>query len=398
MDRGGRRILWALLAGGTAIRLVLAFSFYGVGFDIDSQVLVADLLADRPLDLYAQANLTEIARWPYPPGFFPFLLGADGISGATGLPFHGVVQLPAIAADAGIAWLVQDFLRHRGASQRDRLLAAGLVAVGPAMFLVSGYHGQIDSLAILPAVAAVWVWECRGEWRGRGLAAGLLIGLGASVKTVPLVVIFALLPWCRGPREAVTLIAAAAVVPLAALAPWLIAAPGATVNGLSYTGAPGVGGLGLLVQPNLIEFWLGGQPTALSGASEWLLDNGTTIAAVLLAVSAVVVARRRLEPAQAASVLWLVVYAFGVNFFFQYLVWGIPFFLMAGHRRAVVALQAVALPAAVMLYLAPWEHYLRAAAVYLPLAVGLWVALVVALLRSGRWARRSHGGPRPAAP
>ena len=398
MDRRGRRILWGLLAGGIVIRLLLAFSFYGVAFDIESLVLVSDLLADRPMDLYAQANLTEISRWPYPPGFFPFLLGADAVSGATGLPFHGVVQVPAIAADAGIAWLVQDFLRHRGAAQRDRLIAAGLVALGPAMFLVSGYHGQIDSLAILPAVAAVWVWERSPAWRGRALAAGLLIGLGASVKTVPLVVVFALVPWCRGPREAVTLVAATAVVPLAALAPWLVADPGATVEALRYTGAPGVGGLGLLVQPSLIEFWLGGQPIALSGASEWLLDSGTTIAAVLLVVAAVVVARRRLEPVQAASVLWLVLYAFGVNFFFQYLVWGIPFFLMAGHRRAVFSLQALALPAVALLYLAPWEHYLRVAAAYVPLAVALWLALVVALLRSGRWAIPAVGGARPTAP
>ena len=398
MSRGGRRILWALLAGGTVLRLVFAFSFYGVDFDMDSLVLVADLLADRPLDVYAQANLTEIARWPYPPGFFPFVLGADAVARETGLPFHGLVQLPPILADAGIAWLVQDFLRHRGASERDRLLSAGLVALGPAMFLVSGYHGQIDSVAILPAVAAVWVWECRPDWRGRALAAGLLIGLGASVKTVPLVVVFALLPWCKGPREAITLVVAAAVVPLAALAPWLAADADATVDALRYTGAPGVAGLGLLVQPNLIEFWLGGQPILLSGGSEWLLDHGTTIATVLLAVTALVVARRRLEPAQAASVLWLAVYVLGVNFFFQYLVWGIPFFLMAGHRRAVVALQAVALPAAVLLYLAPWEHYLRAAVVYVPLAMGLWVAFGVALLRSRRWARPPHGGARAAAP
>lgn len=261
MSRRGRRILWALLAGGTAVRLVLAFAFYGVGFDIDSLRLAADLLADSPLDLYAQANSTEIARWPYPPGFFGLLLAADGLAASAGLPFHGVVQVPAIAADAGIAWLVQDFVGRRGASERDRLVAAGLVALGPAMFLVSGFHGQIDSVAILPAVAAVWIWERRPDWRGRALAAGLLIGVGANVKTVPLVVVFALLPWCRGPREAVTLAAAAAVVPLAALAPWLTAHPDATAEALRYTGAPGVGGLGLLVQPNLIEFWLGAQPS-----------------------------------------------------------------------------------------------------------------------------------------
>src|SRR5207302_10782054 len=105
-----------------------------------------------------------------------------------------------IAADAAIAWLVQAGLGRAGASDRTRLSACALVALGPAFALISGMHGQIDSVAILPAVLALVVWE-RGGSR-RALAAGLLIGRAASIKTAPGLMVLALLPSVRSRREA----------------------------------------------------------------------------------------------------------------------------------------------------------------------------------------------------
>lgn len=64
-----------------------------------------------------------------------------------------------------------------------------------------------------------------------------------------------------------------------------------------------------------------------------------------------------------AVLLWLAVYAFGVNFFFQYLVWGLPFFVMAGYIRSTLVVQLLVLPPTLLFYLRPW-HEVGVAAVY----------------------------------
>ena len=89
-----------------------------------------------------------------------------------GLRFDGWIQLPAVLADAGIAlgvlWqLLRCAARPSGCGSARR----ALVMFGPSFLLVSGYHGQIDSLAILPAVGrAARVGARRGAARAVGRA------------------------------------------------------------------------------------------------------------------------------------------------------------------------------------------------------------------------------------
>ena len=170
MSPRGARLLWAMVVLGLAARLVLAFAFYGQPYDQNSFAMVREALTHSPLDVYGSVG--EF-RWPYPPAYFLWIAAADGIADLTGLAFHGLVNVPAMAADVGIAWIVQAHLGRRGADENKRLAAAGLVLLGPAFIAISGYHGQIDSVAILPAVAAVALWDSGGA--RRGLAAGLLL-------------------------------------------------------------------------------------------------------------------------------------------------------------------------------------------------------------------------------
>src|SRR5207248_680041 len=116
---------------------------------------------------------------PYPPAYLPWTLLAHALSPVVGFRF--VVALPAIAADAALTYLVARALERRGASEATVLGAACLVAFGPIFALTSGYHGQIDSLAILPTVVALERWTRGGE--SRALFAGVLLGVAASIKT-----------------------------------------------------------------------------------------------------------------------------------------------------------------------------------------------------------------------
>src|SRR5438105_1919942 len=169
-----RRTALLLIGGGTLLRLLWTLRTHGLLYDMESFRMVAAAVVHHPLHLYGALNHGVDYRWPYPPAYLPWIAASRGLASAVDLPFRVGVVLPAIAADAAIAWLVQAGLGRAGASDRTRLSACALVALGPAFALISGMHGQIDSVAILPAVLALVVWE-RGGSR-RALAAGLLIG------------------------------------------------------------------------------------------------------------------------------------------------------------------------------------------------------------------------------
>jgi Glycosyltransferase family 87 len=374
-------LLWTIIGVGTVIRLYLALSTDGVAYDLESFGLVADALEQHGFDVYSAVNGGEFPRWPYPPGYFGWILAADGINGATGLGLFALYRLPAIAADAAIAWLVQDFLRGRGASEWSRLAAAGLVALGPSFIAISGHHGQIDSVAILPAVAALVVWERSGP--NRALTAGLLIGAGGAVKTAPLLMLVALLASARSIREALTLVAGAAGLVAALTLPFAVADPGGVEIISRYRGGVGLGGIGLLVQPELALGWLGlgsGEPTAVATA---LREDGGPITAVAVLATGAFLAWCRAPALTAAILVWLSVYAFGVTFFLQYMVWGIPFFLMAGYVREVALLQGLLLPPTLLTYIGPSAEW-QAWALYVVPMIGVWLALASAYVLTAR--------------
>jgi hypothetical protein len=368
----GLRILLAILAVGTSARLALAFATYGVQYDIDSARIVTDALQTPGVGPY------PTGRWPYPPGFFPLLLLADAVADATGLPFHGVVQLPAIAADAVLAVLVAGALRAFGRTEAEALAGAGLVALGPSFAIISGYHGQIDSVAILPAAAAAVVWVRGG--RRRALTAGLLIGLGAAVKTVPFFVVLVLLPTARDRREALTLLGCAMAVPAAAVAPWLAMDPGGTLDALRANhGVPGFGGLSAFLQPQLTRYWsaLDAPPPPIAPAITAVTDvQNLIVGAAVLAVAAML-ALRRAEPLAGLAALWMCVLAVNPNFAYQYVVWALPFLLLAGLLRETALLQAALLAPALLLY----SHADKGGWTYWVLVQLAWLVIVAIAAR-----------------
>lgn len=389
MSRPARRLLWLIVAGGVVGRVVLAFKTYGVVYDIDSFKAVRSALSSHPLDVYSIVNGHPNNRWPYPPGFFPLIAAAGGLEDLIGLRFQGLVQLPQIAADGAIAWLVQDHLGRRGAGERVRLAAAALVALGPSFWIISGYHGQIDSLAILPAVAALWWWGRSAPGTRRALVAGTLIGLGTSIKTVPIVLLAALLPSVRSRRDVAALIGPAVAIPLLTLAPFLIADGHGTFHALrSHRSLPGVGGISLLIQPGLADVWLHRAQHMLSPAARFVHDHEIPIVAALIAPVAALVLVRRLEPTRAAALLWAALLVFNVGFAFEYVVWTLPFVLMAGYVWQAAVVEAVLLPPAAILYWHPFGH--APTAVYVAIMLAVWaVAAIVVVTWAVAELRRS---------
>jgi uncharacterized membrane protein len=335
-------------------------------------------------------------RWPYPAGYFPWLGLTEWASNHLGLEFHSLVRLVPIAADAALAWVIQAALGDRGAGERTRLAAAGLVALGPSFGLVSGYEGQIDAVAILPAAAAFLVWRRMPPSPRRALAAGLLVGVGAAIKTVPALMLLPLLAATRDRREATLLVSAAVAVPLVTIAPWLIAEPGDTVDSLRYTGLPGLGGLSLLAQPSLATAWLVTDDFERSALTDLLIDARSALTIALVLAVAAYLLRRRPEPLTGALIVWTALFALGVNFGPRYLVWLLPFALMAGRLREAAALQLVAFPAAVIVAGRLWdERWL--ATVYVILMLALLAAFAAWLFVLVRGEEAATSPPRPRA-
>ena len=383
----GRRALWLMIAAGLLARLIVAVVTNTNTDDFDSFDIVRTGLREDPLHVYEDV---PALRWPYPPGYFPFVAACAAIDSAIGIDFRHLLRLGPIAADIGIAALVQYVLGMRGASERIRLAGAGLVLLGPVFLGVAAYQGQVDSVAILPALAALAVWLRGGE--RRALHAGLLIGLGGSMKTVPLLMVLALAPSVRSWRELVTLGTAAAAVPLAMLAPFLIVDAGSVIDHLNYRGFPGLGGLSLVATPQFPLFWQAGHLPPAGEQTLFLLDHGKLITAAGLLLAAAVLARFRPDPLGAAVILWLAVWVFGVNFFAQYLVWGLPFLLARGQLRAAAAIQLLAGPAVLVLYLERSEEWLLWSVYTIPM-IALWVLFAVLLTR----AVREYARPVPEA-
>jgi hypothetical protein len=380
-------LLAVVLALGTGLRLWIGFTNYGDLYDVNSLTIVSQLLASHPLHVY------EAFRWPYPGGYFPIILLCRAIANSTGMAFWAVIKTPNILADAGIAITLWWGLGRLGASRLQRWGAVALVELGPSFVVISGFHGQIDPTAILPALVAVVLWRLDVEHRA--VAAGVLVGLGAAVKTVPLFAVLAMLPTARDRREAATLVGPAVMIPVASVLPFLIADAHWTVKSLTVNrGIPGWGGLSLLVDPTLVRATLGTyhHSVTLTGVERVLYRDQNWIVAVGALLAAAVAWKRRMEAPTAAAWIFLVILAVNPDPSFQYFVWGLPFFLLVRRGAAVAILQAI-------LVLPTAELYFRFAIprlawTYEPLMVAVWLALLIAVVtvivrgRGGRAGRR----------
>jgi hypothetical protein len=373
------RPLWILILVGLVIRVVLAFAFRGT-----NAMLIEEYAATnaRSWDWHAVYESAGFFNWAYPPLWLGWLAGASWLSDVTGLSFHGLAKLGPTLADVGLALAIYIYFGWRGARERIRLAGVAVVMLGPSFIAISGYHGQIDSVAILPAVIALMVWE-RSASPNRALWAGLLIGVGAAVKLPPLLLVLPLLGSARSWREAAELAGAALAVLLVTFGPlW---ASGIDLSRVvRYAGLPGWGGLSLVVEP-AYGWHLFTQPLlspyAHSGLSQTVQENARLITAVALATYTGFVFRYRPAAVDAAALLWLVVYAFSPNFFLNYLVYGLPFFIMAGFLVEVAVLQALLIAPTVAYYLVLWPAHSTATGVlYVPALIALWAAWVLATL------------------
>lgn len=405
-----RHPLWIIsgvAVAGIAIRLILAFGWFGSG-DIFTFVVVGTRTEVDPLHTYG-GNIDGVV-WAYPPGYLIWLVGAVKLVDL-GLPFHGGVQLLPIVADLAIAFAVYVYLGWRGASESSRVAGFALVMLGPAFIAISGYHGQVDPVAILPGVVALMIWERRPA-RRRAVESGLLIGVGAVLKTVPMLLVLPLLASARSMKEGVKLVSAAVAVAVLTCLPFLLAEPAGFREGpLTYAGVWGRGGLSLVTDPAFAAERRLDFAATFAGpndVAQWISEASGPITLIVLLALAAFLFHYRPAPIDSVVLLWLAVFVFSPNFLLQYLVWALPFFIMAGYLRETAVLQVAVIPVLLITYLSPAVYERPGAIAYVVMMICLWafwaVALVTVVRRVIR-GRASHPdgtqpplvGLRPAA-
>lgn len=167
----------AALALGAGLRLWA--STLGGNYDIESFWLVAQLV-EAGKHVYIETN-----RMPYAPGaaaLFALALQIERGLGFDGLAsFHVVLAGLLTLADLAIALTL---------ARACGWAAAVAFALNPVSILITGYHTQIDTLAIL---FGLWSWRllespAAAGWRGV-VPAAVLLGLSLTTKHV-----FALFP------------------------------------------------------------------------------------------------------------------------------------------------------------------------------------------------------------
>jgi hypothetical protein len=188
--RPSGRGLWAALAAGVAVRLWLAT--LGHNFDLESWLIAGQALR-------AGKNVyVETFRLPYGPLWAvvsAWALQVQGWLGWSGMgSFHVLIVSVLATSDVAIALLLARLWEPA---------AAIVFILCPVSCLITGYHSQIDTLAIL---FALWSWcvLARGEdgapWRVP--AAGPLLGLSLAVKHIALFLPLWVLLWRRWPLPA----------------------------------------------------------------------------------------------------------------------------------------------------------------------------------------------------
>ncbi len=377
----GVRWLVVLLVAGAAIRVLIATLLVHDSFDFETYRFLNETLRTHPGAVFVPGI------WPYPGLYFPVVLIAGSVESFTSVDISVWVKIVPIVADLGIAWLVQSFLGMHGASEKKRLAAAAAVVLGPSFFMISGYVGHIDSVAFLPVVFAMWAWRRWPESRHRELAAALLIGVGGALKTVPLLLVLAFLPEIRSWWRRIRFGLLAFAVPVLVLLPWFFLNFD-SLKKLNYKGYPGAGGLSLALQPSLPRAFLTGAAVTYNGAIEKLNDIGTPILFVALGLLGLYLIFSRVSVERSAVLLWLTAFVFLPSFFFQYVTWGLPFFLMAGYVAHVIVAQIVLFAPQIMFEASrplglgkPYRPISDSlVGPYVALMLAYWVGTIVALL------------------
>jgi Glycosyltransferase family 87 len=237
--------------------------------------------------------------------------------------FPLILRLPGIFADF-LTVLVLLLLHKK--TGRPPVWALALFALSPVSFMVSGYHGNVDSVMVLFLAAAAY---CCVE--KHPAMSGLFLGLSCNIKVIPLLLtpVFFFFWLHRGKKAAWQFTAACVFTCVAGWSVALIGSPAIFLkNVLGYNHYWGQWGITYWLNISPWEMFHPSGPFTLTSISQAVLTILKDT--VILGVLVIGWTQRRLPNQEFFSVLagaWLLFFVLSPNIAPQYMIWLAPFVL-----------------------------------------------------------------------
>ena len=151
----------------------------------------------------------------HPPFIIHYLRFIDFVAGVTLLPFRSVLRALTSVFDIGSVVILYKLLKNRNLPV-SRLL---LYIAAPATIIVSGHHGNTDTLMILFVLLTALLLESGSKW------AGLAFGFALCIKIVPIIFAAVFLFYLSDSRSRVRFLGLAALTGIVLSLPYILIEP-----------------------------------------------------------------------------------------------------------------------------------------------------------------------------
>jgi hypothetical protein len=266
-----------------------------------------------------------------PPAMIHIIRIWGWLADASGIPFRFWLRLPSVLADVGSFLLVGCWLRKLWPDKNPTEVLMCL-ALCPTAILISGYHGNTDSVMIFLVLLSLYLVET--AWM-----AGLVFGLALCVKVIPLAFAPAIFLYLPSWRKRFTFFGSAALIFVICSLPYLAQDPKAILSTVfGYSSIYGKWGwtqLAVIIFPD---------PTYLHGRFD-VQGSHATFARILKLVTMVLIVgvsvwlnRPKSKPSLfiQCGLMTTILLFMAPGFGTQYLIWLVPFVVALGLRATVL--------------------------------------------------------------
>jgi hypothetical protein len=326
-DAERRRTLILIVAATLAFvgKISLSLTTYGTNDVLFWEANIRKIQSEGGLALYRDGAVPSLGEKQYrverfnQPPFMVHACRAWGVAAAvSGLPSRVWLRLTSAVSDIGILLLVWGIL---GTGKRLALSRLLPIALSPVLILVSGFHGNTDSVMIFFLLLSIYLIQTgRSGWN-----AGAALGMAANIKVVAVIFTPVILLYLPATRRRVEFALSAAGIWLAGSMPYLAQDPALVIRSVFGYNSSGSGYWGLSAIAALLS------KDALDAYRTF--GKALALAAVLVASLGVHLRARRtslfLQCAFIAYLFLFVLNGFGP----QYLVWLVPWSAALSWRK-----------------------------------------------------------------
>jgi hypothetical protein len=177
-----RRIILVGAAIALALKLLVAATTYGTNDIGHWYQFMALVHQDGPVAIYKFPFQQYL--YNHPPLIGYFLQFVNYAKYHWGIQGDFTIRAVASLSDVATTVLVFEMLRARG-SLRNATIGAAVIVLSPVLFIVSGYHGNTDTIFTMLALLSLYLLADRD----RPMLAGAAMALSLGVKIVPVVAV-----------------------------------------------------------------------------------------------------------------------------------------------------------------------------------------------------------------